>query len=72
MADCEPLRQIVEGLIEVMHLQARELEKLVEHVEQVAGHLGYQPQFSVVVSELSELQVRIRKQGGLTAPAPAR
>jgi hypothetical protein len=61
MVDGEQLRQIVEDTIEVMHLQAKELEKLVEHVEQVAGHLGYQHQFSVIASELSELHVRIKK-----------
>jgi hypothetical protein len=69
MADGEQLRQIVEDLIEVMHLQAKELEKLVEHVEQVAGHLGYQHQLPVVASELSELHVRIKKLGRLTGPA---
>jgi hypothetical protein len=67
MADQEPLRQIIEDLIDVMHLQAKELEKLVDHIEQRAGHLGYQTQFSVIASELSELHVRIKKQG----PPPA-
>jgi hypothetical protein len=61
MTDNEQLRQIVADLIEVMHLEAKELEKLIEHVEQAAGHLGYQHQFSVVASELSELHVRINK-----------
>jgi hypothetical protein len=61
MADCEPLRKVVEDLIEVMRLQTKELEKLVERVEQIAGHLAYQPQFSVVSSELSELRVRVQK-----------
>jgi hypothetical protein len=41
MPESESLRQIVEDLIAVLHLQARELEKLVERVEQVAGHLGH-------------------------------
>ncbi len=60
MADNEVLRQIVEDLIEVLHLQAKELEKLIPHVEQAAGRLTYEPQFSVVASELSELLVRVR------------
>jgi adenine deaminase len=68
MKDGEQLRQIVLDLIGVMHLQAKELETLVEHVEQVAGHLGYRPQFSVIASELSELHVRIKKLGGLAGP----
>jgi hypothetical protein len=61
MADYEPLRKAVEDLIDVLHLQAKELEKLVERVEQVTGHLGYQHQLSVVASALSELHVRVVK-----------
>lgn len=61
MTQCEQLGRIVEDLVGVMHLQARELEKLVERVEQVAGRLGDAHQFSVIASELSELHVRIRK-----------
>ena len=64
MAESEALHQIVEDLIGVMHLQARELGKLVERVEQVAGRLGYHNQFSVVASELSELHMRVKKLGG--------
>ena len=63
MPDCEELRAIVEDLIQVAHLQAKELERLVDHVQQVAGRLGYSHQFSVVASELSELLVRIKKAG---------
>jgi hypothetical protein len=63
MADHEQLRKIVEDLIDVMHLQAKEMEKLVDHIEQATGHLGYQTQFSVIASELSELHIRIRKHG---------
>ncbi len=61
MSQLEPLRQAVEDLIEVMHLQARELEKLVAQVEQLTGRLSYEPQLSVVVSELSELHHRVKK-----------
>jgi predicted RecB family endonuclease len=61
MANRDELRQIVEDLIGIMHTQAKEVEKLVEHVQQVAGHLEYQHQFSVIASELSELQVRLKK-----------
>jgi hypothetical protein len=69
MADYESLRQVVEDLIGVMHLQAKELEKLVDRVEQVAGHLGYQHQFSVVASELSELHLRIKNLSQSATPA---
>jgi hypothetical protein len=67
MTDHEPLREIVEDLIAALHVQAKELEKLVDHVERVAGHLGYRPQFSVIASELSELHLRIKK---VSQPAP--
>ena len=56
----EALRKIVESLIEAVHLQSKELEKLVEHLEQVARPLGYRPQFSVIASELSELHIRVK------------
>lgn len=65
----ENLQKIVADLIGVMHMQAKELEKLVEHVQQVAGRLGYQHQFSVIASELSELHVRAQK---LTPPREAK
>ena len=68
MTESEELRRIVEDLIGVMRLQAKELEKLVERVEQVAGHLGYHNQLSVVASELSELHVRAKKLGGPPGP----
>lgn len=57
----EELRKIVEDLVDVMHTQAKELEKLVAHIEQVAGHVGYRHEFSVVASELSELHLRVKK-----------
>jgi hypothetical protein len=60
--EIEPLRQIIADLIDVMHLQAKELEKMITHVEQVTGyHLGYQDRFSLVASELSELHSRVKK-----------
>ena len=61
MNDIEAVRKIVEDLIEIMHVQAKQLEKLVVHVEQVTARLSNESQFSVVASELSELQVRIKK-----------
>jgi hypothetical protein len=42
MSEHDQLRQILTDLIEILHLEARELEKLVAHVEQVAGRLGYE------------------------------
>ncbi len=43
MSQLEPLRQAVEDLIEVMHLQARELDKLVAHIERLTGRLPEEP-----------------------------
>ena len=66
MADDEPLRKIVADLIDVMHLQAQELEKMFVRVEQVAGRPLEEGRLSVIVSELSELKRRI--QGLATSP----
>lgn len=60
MAHDESLVRIVHDLIEVMHLQARELEKLVVQVEQIAGRLSEEARLSVIVSELAELKLRIQ------------
>jgi hypothetical protein len=66
MADDQRLDRIVADLIGVMHLQAKELENLVVQVEQVAGRLPEGNQFSLVVSELSELKRRIQGLGTTT------
>ena len=63
MAEDEPLRKIVADLIDVMHLQAQELEKVFVRVEQVAGRLLEEGRLSVIVSELSELKRRIQGLG---------
>jgi hypothetical protein len=72
MSQFEPLRKALEDLIDVLHLQAKDLEKLVTAVEQATGRLGYESQLSVVASELSELHHRVKHltEGG-RAPAPA-
>ncbi len=61
MINAEQLGAVVEDLIEALHLQAKELEKLVTHVEQVAPRLGYTPQFSVVSAKFAELHRRVQK-----------
>ena len=60
MADYEQLRKVVEDLVEAMHLQTKQLEILVERVEQVAGHLGFENRLSVIASELSEIHRRVQ------------
>ncbi|MGB2610035.1 MAG: hypothetical protein WBC80_13750 [Isosphaeraceae bacterium] len=61
MAKEESLREIVADLIAVLHLQAKELEKLVVQIEQVTDRLPGENLLSLVVSELSELKTRIQK-----------
>ena len=61
MAKEESLREIVTDLIAVLHLQAKELEKLVVQIEQVTDRLPGENRLSLVVSELSELKTRIQK-----------
>lgn len=64
MKDHEALRKVIEEFIGVMHLQTKELEKLLAHVEQVTGRLPDGGQLSVVASELSELHQRVKKLAG--------
>lgn len=61
MVDVEQLAAVVEELVGVLQLQARDLERLVAHVEQVTTRLPQANELSVVRSELAALNVRIRK-----------
>ncbi len=58
MANDRALWKIVGDLIEVSRLQAKQIEKLVTHVEQVTTRMPEVHQFAVVVSELAELEHR--------------
>ena len=58
MADDDVLWTIVGDLIDVLRLQAKQIEKLVAHVEQVTARMPETHQFAVVVSELAELEHR--------------
>jgi hypothetical protein len=64
MTDVAQLAAIVEELIAVLQLQARELEKLIAHVEQVTTRLPEANELSVIRSELTALHVRIKKLRG--------
>lgn len=68
MVDADQVAGIVEELIDVLHLQARELEKLISHIEQVTAHLPEASEISVVRSELSALHIRLKKLR--QAPSP--
>ncbi len=67
------LAAVVDELIEVLQMQARELEKLIAHVEQVTVHLPEASELSVIRSSLSGLRLRIKKlRGADPAAAPER
>ena len=70
MTDVEQLAAVVEDLVGVLHLQAKELERLVARVEQVTTRLPEASGMTVVASQLSALQLRIKKLRG-TQRAPA-
>jgi hypothetical protein len=61
VSKCQNLRPIVEDLIRATHLLAKEMERLTARMEQSMGHVGYTPEFSVVVSETSELLTRVKR-----------
>jgi len=61
----ERLAAIVDELVEVLHLQAKELEKLITHVEQVTVRLPEESEMSVIRSSLSGLHQRVKKLRGL-------
>ena len=66
----EELAAVVDELIEVLHLQARELEKLIAHVGQVTAHLPEEREVSVIRSSLSGLHLRLKKLRGVEHPLP--
>ncbi len=66
----EELAAVVDELIEVLHLQARELEKLITHVEQVTVHLPEESEMAVILSSLTGLHQRVKKFRGVEHPLP--
>jgi hypothetical protein len=66
MSNHESLSRLFEDLIDVMQLQAKELEKLIVHLEQAIGRVPEGSQFAVIASELSELKQRAQRLGGST------
>jgi hypothetical protein len=67
--EVEELAAVVDELIEVLHLQARELEKLIAHVEQVTVHLPEESEMSVIRSSLSGLHLRTPRLRGVDSAA---
>lgn len=54
------LQDVVRELIDLMRAEARELEKLVVHVEQFAGKLPEEHQFASLASQLTALKARLK------------
>jgi len=63
----EELAEIVDELIDVLRMQAAELEKLIVHLEQVTAPVPEEPEQSVIRSTLNGLHLRIRKLRQLEA-----
>ena len=56
----QELAAIVAELVDVLHLQAKELEKLIMHVEQVTARMPEESEMSVIRSSLSGLHQRLK------------
>lgn len=54
------LQEIVRELIDLMRLETREVEKLVVHLEQFAGKLPEEHQFSSLTAQLTALRTRLK------------
>jgi hypothetical protein len=57
--DPEALRAFFDDLLKMLHLQAKETERLLAHVEQHTDRMIPPSQMALVVSELSELHARL-------------
>lgn len=57
------LRQFLSTLLDALHLQAKEIERLTSHVEQNTDSMLTPSQMPVVVSELSALRARLDRPG---------
>ena len=61
MSDNEAIRTTLEDLIDVIHRQSKEVERIVTHLEGQTAPLDPPSELSIVVSELSELHNRVRR-----------
>ena len=61
MVDVEQLAAVVEDMIEILQLQARDLERLIARVEQVTTRVPEANELAVVRSGLTALHVRMKK-----------
>lgn len=63
------LARLLVDLLDVLHLQAKEIERLSAHVEQHTRTLPFQSRIPLCVSEISELQTRLNAKGATDKPA---
>jgi len=63
------LAGVVNELIEISSMQAKELEQLITHVEQVTARLPDGSEMAVIRSSLAGLHQRLQKLGGVKAKA---
>ncbi|HEY8506045.1 MAG TPA: hypothetical protein VIL46_15775 [Gemmataceae bacterium] len=66
----EELAAVVDELVEILHMQARQLENLIAHVEQVTVRLPEESEMAVIRSSLTGLHRRIKKLRGIDDPPP--
>ncbi|NLT68704.1 MAG: hypothetical protein GXX84_19095 [Acidobacteria bacterium] len=59
--DLKKLAGIVDELIEIMELQAAELEKLLTHVQRVTPRMGYQSEIPAVAAGMKKLRIEMKK-----------
>jgi Ala-tRNA(Pro) deacylase len=58
----EMLHEFLEDLLEILHDQAKEIERLTSHVERHTDRLLEISQMPVLVSEISDLRARLRTE----------
>jgi hypothetical protein len=63
--NAEELAAVMDELLEILHLQARQLENLTGHIEQVTTRLPEESEMSVVRSTLAGLHQRVKKLRGV-------
>jgi hypothetical protein len=61
MAETEVFGDFLSDLIETLHLQAREIERITTQLEQQTGPLHPPSEMPLVVSALSELHSRVKR-----------
>ena len=64
MSNYEELCDLVEDLIGVLHRQAKEIQRVESRLAQVSTHMHRGAEIHVIISELSELELRIKKLKG--------